>query len=90
MAEPVSTKDQIRDFIVENFGPSRNVTSVTDDEPLLERGILDSLTIFRLVAFLEETFGVRIGDEEITPSNLHSVNAIAKLVEQKTTRAANR
>ena len=36
--------------------------------------------IFRLVAFLEETFNVRVGDEEITHDNLESVNAIEKLV----------
>ena len=36
--------------------------------------------IFRLVAFLEETFNVRVGDEEITHDNLESIDAIERLV----------
>lgn len=77
----LSVKDQIRQFIIDNFGQSRNVTSLADGDSLLEKGVIDSLTIFRLVSFLEETFGVRIGDEDITPANLESVNVIARLVE---------
>ena len=46
----------------------------------MENGIIDSLGIFRLVAFLEETFRVRIGDEEITAENLKSVDVIEQLV----------
>jgi len=36
-----------------------------------------------LVAFLEETFGVRISDEEITAQNLSSVDQIESLVVSK-------
>lgn len=81
-----TVKDQIQKFIIDNFGQSRNVSTLADNDSLLEKGVIDSLTIFRLVSFLEETFDVRIADDDITPSNLESVSVIARLVELKSTR----
>jgi len=72
-------RGQIRDFIQE-VADTKGVSSFSDEEPLLESGIVDSLSIFRLVAFLEETFRIRIGDEEITNDNLHSVETIELFV----------
>jgi len=85
----LSARDQIRQFIIDNFGQSRNVTTLSDGDSLLEKGVIDSLTIFRLVSFLEETFSVRISDEDITPTNLESVNVIARLVELKGSQAVS-
>ncbi len=47
---------------------------------MTKNGVIDSMGIFRLVSFLEDTFNVRLGDEEITHDNLESINAIEKLV----------
>jgi len=76
-------KDQIRDFIMENLASIKGITSFRDDESLMENGIIDSLGIFRLVSFLEENFGVGIGDEEINSQNLQSVDSIEQLVIRK-------
>jgi len=78
-----SVKDQIRDFIREQLAPAKGITSFRDDESLMENGVIDSLGIFRLVTFLEESFGVRIGDEEINAENLQSVDMIEQLVLRK-------
>jgi acyl carrier protein len=82
-AKETSTKDQIRDFIREQLAPAKGITSFRDDESLMENGVIDSLGIFRLVTFLEEAFGVRIGDEEINAENLQSVDMIDQLVQRK-------
>jgi acyl carrier protein len=76
-------KDQIREFIQENLASARGISSFRDDESLMENGVIDSLGIFRLVAFLEENFGVRVNDEEINPENLKSVDAIEQLLISK-------
>jgi len=73
-------KDQIREFIQKDLASAKGISSFSDSESLMENGIIDSLGIFRLVAFLEEAFRVRIGDEEITAENLKSVDAIEQLV----------
>jgi acyl carrier protein len=78
-------RGQIRDFIRE-VADTKGVNLFTDQEPLMESGIVDSLSIFRLVSFLEETFRIRIGDEEITNENLQSVETIEQFVLSKQRR----
>jgi len=78
--QTASVKDQIREFIQRDLASAKGVSSFSDTESLMESGVIDSLGIFRLVAFLEETFRVRIGDEEITHDNLQSVDSIEHMV----------
>jgi len=79
-------KDQIREFVRENLASVKGISSFTDEESLTENGIIDSLGIFRLVSFLEDTFGVRLGDEEITAENLKSIDIIEQFVVSKTSK----
>ena len=81
--QSASAKDQIREFIQRELASAKGVSSFSDSESLMDSGVIDSLGIFRLVAFLEETFRVRIGDEEITHDNLKSVDSIEQLVVSK-------
>ena len=67
-------------FVTERLAPTTGRTEIGDEDDLIETGVIDSLGIFQLVAFLEEHFGVTIGDEEITPENFGSVLAIERLV----------
>jgi acyl carrier protein len=70
----------IRDFVVERLAPATGRTQVAGDEDLIDTGVLDSLGIFQLVAFLEERFGVAIADTEITPENFGTLERIERLV----------
>jgi acyl carrier protein len=79
-------KDQIREFVRENLASAKGIGNFTDEESLTENGIIDSLGIFRLVSFLEDTFGVRLGDEEITAENLRSIDIIEQFVVSKTSK----
>jgi acyl carrier protein len=81
--QSATVKDQIREFILNDLASAKGVSSFSDSESLMESGVIDSLGIFRLVAFLEETFRVRIGDEEITHDNLKSVDSIEQMVVSK-------
>ena len=80
MIQSAEVKDRIREYVLEEFAKTKGIDKITDDESLTKNGIIDSMGIFRLVAFLEETFNVRVGDEEITHDNLESVDAIERLV----------
>jgi acyl carrier protein len=81
--QSASPRDQIREFIRRDLASAKGVETFSDNESLMESGVIDSLGIFRLVAFLEETFRVRIGDEEITHDNLKSVDSIEQMVVSK-------
>ncbi|MCU1303527.1 MAG: phosphopantetheine-binding protein [Candidatus Sulfotelmatobacter sp.] len=76
-------KDQIREFIQVQLAEPKGITTFTDEESLMETGVIDSLGIFRLVSFLEEEMRVRVSDEEINAETLKSVNTIEELVIRK-------
>ena len=84
MQETQSTKDQIRQWVLET-AERKGISGVTDDESLTANGVIDSLAIFRLVSFLEDSFAVKIADEEIVNDNFKSVNDIDRFVENKLT-----
>ncbi len=54
--------------------------TIDPDEDLLEQGIIDSLGLMKLITFMEETFSMKILDEEIIPENFQSLNSMASLV----------
>ena len=70
----------IREFILDRLAPTSGHAEIGDDDDLIDNGVIDSLGIFQLVAFLEERFGITIGDEEITPENFGTLTAIDQLV----------
>jgi acyl carrier protein len=47
------------------------------DTPLIDTGVLDSLSLLRLVMFVEERFGITVAPEEVTPDNFATVNSIS-------------
>ena len=75
-------KSKVREFAVE-AAQRKGLGTVTDEESLTENGVIDSLAIFRLVSFLEDSFGIRIADEEIVNESFQSVNAIENFVATK-------
>jgi acyl carrier protein len=70
----------IRTFVIERLAPAVGLSSLGDEDDLIDSGVVDSLGIFQLIAFLEERFGIKIGDEEISPENFGTVAAIDRLV----------
>jgi acyl carrier protein len=75
--------ERVRDFLIEeaHWGGSRE--ELTDELPLIEEHVIDSMLLLRLVAWLESEYGVAIGDAEIVPSNFGSIARISKLLEAK-------
>ena len=66
----------INDYISREFIRDAALLPLADDASLLDGGILDSLSLLRLVVFLEERFGITMGDADLLPENFASVNAI--------------
>lgn len=58
-------------------------TKLDPDESLLSSGILDSMALLRLVGFIEERFGVTVGDGELIPDNFETINQIEAFVGTK-------
>ena len=75
--------DETRRYIAENFLYARPDRVVAQDEHLMERGIVDSMGMMELIDFLEERFGVRPPDEEITEQNFATLGRIANFVSRQ-------
>ena len=75
----MSIENEIRKFIEENFILDGE-DSLGDEDSLLEKGIIDSTGVLELVAFIEETYKLRIKDEELIPEILDSIKNISKFI----------
>jgi len=78
--EPIEEK--IKEFISSEFldGDKSLLDSQTD---LLESGIIDSIAFFRLVVFLEESFNIRVPDEQLFAENFQSLERICQFVKDR-------
>jgi len=78
------TEAQVRErvwaYIVENFLYMRPDFKVEPDDSLLRRGVFDSLGVMEVIGFIEETFGVKVAQDEITEAHFDSLNSIARYV----------
>jgi acyl carrier protein len=78
--DSIEVMTSLRQWIREHIAGSQ---AVPDDFPLIEHGLLTSLDTLELVLFLEQQFGIKIDDEDVTEENFRSVRAIAGLVSRK-------
>ena len=72
---------QIRTYVNENLLFSEG--AYDNDASFLREGILDSVGVMELVAFVETTFDVAVEPREITPANFDGVNKLAAYVRAK-------
>ncbi|HDK27847.1 MAG TPA: acyl carrier protein [Candidatus Atribacteria bacterium] len=76
-------EQKIRDFIRDNFLMGEDDGNLSSNDSLLEKGIIDSVGILELVSFLEETFDIKVEDEELVPENLDSIAFIVNYIQHK-------
>ena len=79
-----TNSDKIRAFIFSNFLFDAQQIALDNDTSFLEQGIIDSTGVLELVEWLEETFALKVDDEELIPGNLDSVNRLAQFIARKT------
>jgi acyl carrier protein len=55
---------------------------VSPDEPLVG-SLVDSIDVLNLILFIEDGYGIRIEDDEVTLDNFATISALATLVSRK-------
>jgi acyl carrier protein len=78
----MSTISKVKDFVVENFLFGEG-DSLREDTSFLEEGIIDSTGILELVMFIEETYSIKVEDDELIPENMDNLQNIAQYLERK-------
>jgi len=81
MADNYSTDDasKLKAFIARDIVRDQSVT-LTDDQPLMSSGLVDSFALVDLSLFIENTFGVRVPDIDLTPERMDTVAKILTYV----------
>lgn len=77
----MNTREVIARFIADEFLRDTEAKDIPDDLNLIDAGIVDSLGLLRIVAFLEEELQVVIEPEAMVPENLNSIQAILDLTQ---------
>ena len=76
-------REKIRGYLDENFLYMMPNFVLDDDDRLLERGVVDSMGIVEMLTFIEDEFGVKAADDEISEANLGTLRAIVRFVASK-------
>ena len=77
---PTEILARTRAYVHETFLYMRPGFALADEDRLLQRGVIDSMGVMELIAFLRNEFGVVVADEDITESNLGTLADIARYV----------
>jgi acyl carrier protein len=75
--------DSLEKFIITEIAVEYDKKKLDIDEDLLEKKIIDSLGIMKLIVFMEEAFDIVVQDEEIVPDNFQTLNSLNNFIERK-------
>lgn len=76
-------RQALRQYVLENCLFTDDGSKLQDGESFLETGLLDSTGILEIILFVEETFGIKVQDDEMVPDNLDSIDALVAFVARK-------
>jgi acyl carrier protein len=79
----VTITERVREYICVDLAAEVGRDDLTPDYPLIDSGVLDSISTFQLFGFLREHYEIDIDDVEMTYQNLQNLAAIAGMVEAK-------
>ena len=80
---PAGISASIRAWLLETFMKGSRPEALTDATRLLGGDLLDSIGMLELTVHLEETYGIAIAAEEVTPGDFGTVEALARFVQRK-------
>jgi acyl carrier protein len=80
--EKPATEGKIREFLIDRAW-LQDDGELLDTDSLLEKGVIDSMAMVELISFIEETYNIRIQNEELMPENFDSLASIAAYIKSK-------
>jgi acyl carrier protein len=78
----------INDYISQELVQDATLLPLTNTTSLLETGVLDSLSLLKLVLFVQERFGIVVDDVDLVPEHFASVDAICVYLRSRAEESA--
>jgi len=75
-------EQNIREFITKELMGGEN-KDFDRNLSLLDSGAIDSISLFRLISYLEETHHVRVPDQDLLAENFQTLDHIVKYVKTR-------
>jgi acyl carrier protein len=73
----------INDYISRELVTDRSLLPLGNATSLLDTGILDSISLLRLLVFVQEQFGIIVEDMDLLPEHFVSVDNICAFVRSR-------
>lgn len=83
MASAALSPETLRRFIFDEIGCDVKQDEITADFPLIRSGVLDSMGLVRMVAFVETSIGSRLPPEDMVAEHFETIDSIIRLVESR-------
>jgi acyl carrier protein len=71
----------IKQFIIEEFLPDVGITELASDYDLMAGGVIDSLGLLKMMAWLEDRFDLHADQIDLDPDKFRSVGEISTFIE---------
>jgi acyl carrier protein len=76
-------RERVLDFLRTIQKPDRPLDTVAETDSLVESGLIDSLALLEIVAFLEEQYRIDFAAIGLEPEQLTSVSGILDRIERE-------
>ncbi len=84
----MNMKKTIRQYILGNLLFTDDDSVLQDNDSFLNEGIIDSTGVLEIILFIEDTFDIKVNDDEMLPANLDSVDNLVAFIQSKQAVAA--
>lgn len=84
-----AVRQAIRSFILSNFLPGEAPETLKDSTLLVTSGVIASLSMLELVAFIEDTFSLNLDPDDFGVAHMDSIDLLVELVLDRLGRAAD-
>lgn len=78
----LSAEAEIKGFVIANFARDVTPNELSSDLNLLDSGVVDSLGLLRLIAWVGDSYHIPVNDVNVSPDDFSSVDAIRNFVDK--------
>jgi acyl carrier protein len=79
--DTLTIRQKVYQYVIDHTFAEKD--KIQDDSLIFKEGYFDSMGFIMLITFIEEEFGITVGDADLIEENFESINAIASYAVRK-------
>jgi acyl carrier protein len=82
-----TTREQVREYINGKLlGGEGEAIHIEDSTSMINSGLINSMAIVELIAYVEDTFQISVADHDINIGDFDSIDSICSLIARRQAR----